>query len=556
MSTFKSLIKSLTLMERRLPRYLLGIFMMTIFNALFEVAGSFFMKIVFEAAGNGAIEQYKQRIIVTVVLGIISIILASVFMCIYNNEAKRMTLLMKERVFGKAMKLPYEYYEEHHSGEIISKMIYDTDIASNIYSSRLRRVIAPIIFVFVFVIAMVIINPFMTAVLLVVNILLFLTNTMISKPIKKVGKQMSQKNTEMTNTITNMIAGVEISKIYDVNHLAIEKYKCQNNEYTNFQKKKMYLSALLDMLNTAFDLLCSLMFIVVGIILIQNRQATIGEVAAIFTLYTSLSLRFLQLGKNVPELVNCIAYAERIFEFLNSPEESQTIGVEYNINELPIVSEDISMLDKNAIECDNITFGYKGKDKLFINKNYYFPVNKTIAVTGTSGCGKSTLAKLLLGFYELQDGNISILGHRMCELGIKKTREQVAYVPQIPYMYHISIKENIRYGRPEATDEEVMEAAKLANAHEYIMEQENGYDTILNSRGNNLSGGQRQRIAIARAIIKDSPIILMDEATSALDNESEQLISEAVAGLKNNKTIIMIAHRITTIQNADLVVEI
>ena len=518
MSTYKSLLKSLKMLEHRLPLYLLGIFMMTALNALFEVVGSFFIKIIFEAAGNGTVEGYSQRISVTIISGIVSIILASVFMCIYNNEAKRMTLVMKERVFAKAMKLPYEYYEEHHSGEIISKMIYDTDVAS--------------------------------------NILLFIANTLISKPVKKVGKQLSQKNMVMTNIISNIIAGVEITKMYDVNHIGIEKYKTNNNEYTDTQKKKMKLSALLDMLSVAFDLLCSLMFIVVGIILIQNKLATIGEIAAIFTLYTSLSFRFLQLGKNIPELINCIAYAERIFDFLNLPEEKQIIDNGHKSNVIVDITKDNYVSGKNAVECENITFGYKGKDKLFNNNSYQFPVNKIVVVTGTSGCGKSTLAKLLLGFYELQGGNISILGNRICDVGIKEARKQIAYVPQIPYMYNISIKENIRYGKLDASDEEVRVAAKLANAHDFIVEMENDYDTVLNNRGSNLSGGQRQRIAIARAIIKDSPIILMDEATSALDNESEQLISEAIAGLKNRKTVIMIAHRRTTIQNADLVVEI
>ncbi len=555
MNTYKSLVKSLKMMGKRLPLYLTGILMMTAFNALFEVAGSFFMKIIFEAAGNGMTPTYNQRMVVAVICGILSIILSSVFMCVYNNEAKRMTLALKEIVFAKAMRLPYEYYEEHHSGEIISKMVYDTDVASNIYSSRLRRVLAPIIYVVVFAVAMIIINPLMTVILIALNVLLFIANTMISKPMKKVGKQLSQKNMVMTNIISNIIAGVEITKMYDVNHTGIRKYKAENNEYVITQKEKMRLSALLDMLNTAFDLLCSLMFIVVGIVLIQNGLATIGEIAAIFTLYTSLSVRFLQLGKNIPELINCIAYAERIFEFLNLPEENKCAGNQ-SAKDGSAYSSAGMKPDVNAVDCENITFGYKGKELLFTGSSYRFPANKIIAVTGHSGCGKSTLAKLLLGFYELQDGDINIFGQNICDIGIGAARRQIAYVPQIPYMYNISIMENIRCGKPDASDEEIISAAKLANAHEFIMESENGYDTVLNNRGNNLSGGQRQRIAIARAIIKDSPIILMDEATSALDNESEQLISEAVAGLKDRKTVIMIAHRVTTIQSADMVVEV
>lgn len=537
-------------MEKRLPLYLLSIFMMTVLNALFEVAGSVFMKIVFDIANKKRVVNSGQEIIIAIVLGVISIILASVFMCIYNNEAKRMSLKLKNMVFEKSMRFPYKYYEKYHSGEILSKMVYDTDAASNIYSSRLRRVLAPIIFVVVFAIAMAVINPFMTIILILLNALLFVANSLISKPMKLVGKKLSQKNSAMTNIISNIIAGVGITKIYDVNHVGIEAYKKENHEYTSIQKNKMRLSALLEMLNNGFDLLCSLMFIVIGIILIQYDLATIGELAAIYTLYTSLSFRFLQLGKNFPELINCIAYAERIFEFLNLPEEvlySENEEKEYLSNEQG---------RENAVDINNITFGYKDKEKLFLSNTYIFPQNKTIAVTGHSGCGKSTLAKLLLGFYELQGGSISIFGRDSKELGVSESRKRIAYVPQSPYMFNVSIMENIRYGNPNASDSEVVQAAKLANAHDFIKKLENGYDTLLNNRGNNLSGGERQRVAIARAILKNSPIILMDEATSALDNESEQLIADAIARLKNKKTVIMIAHRMTTIQNADVVVEI
>lgn len=553
MSTYKCLVKSLKMMERRLPLYMTGIFMMTAFNALFEVSGSFFMKIIFEAAENGMFSDYLCRIISTIIAGVCSIIMASVFMCIYNNEAKRMTLEMKEKVFAKDMKLPYEYYEEHNSSEIISKLTYDTDTACNIYSSRLRRVLAPVIFVLVFVIAMMEINPLMTFILLVLNMFLFLVNAMLSIPVKKIGKQLSKKNALMTNIISDILAGMEITKMYDVNHNGIRKYKYENTRYINIQKKKVVIIAILNMLNTAFDLLCSLMFIVIGIILVQKEMATLGEIAAMFTLYTSLSFRFLQLGKNIPELVNCIAYADRIFEFLDLPEERDILNIRYNQSKNTYKMHNEAVC---AIECNNITFGYKGKNKLFVNESYQFPYNKIIAVTGASGSGKSTLAKLLLGFYKLECGSISIMGNKLDDIGLEAAREKIAYIPQVPYLYNISIRDNIRYGNPTASDEEIIEAARLANAHQFIINLTEGYDTILDSRGSNLSGGQIQRIAIARAIIKNSPIILMDEATSALDNESEQLVAKSIAGLKNRKTIIMIAHRSTTIQNADSVIKI
>ena len=547
MSAMKNLIQSLKLLEKRLPLYITAIFMMTAMSALFEVAGSLFIEIVVDAAKSGSTDTYIKDMAGAIVLGIVATVLAAVFMCIYNNEAKRMTVKLKLLVFEKAMRLPYSYYEEHHSGEIMSKIIYDSDKVSNIFSARLRRVLAPIISVAVFVVAMIMINPIMTLLLIAFNVVLLIMNTLISNPVKKAGKKLSSKNSEMTMAITNIISSAGISKIYDVNHTGTHKYERLNSEYAKIQKEKMGLSALLEMINTGFDRLCSVMFIVIGIIMMQQNLATLGEVAAIYSLYSILSFRFLQLGKNMPELINCISYAERVFEFLNMSEEK-----EYEIS----ASEERTDLNtENVIEFKDIEFAYNAKGKIFDKKSYSFATNKITAIVGPSGCGKSTLAKLLLGFYQLQGGDIYVLGQSLKNTNITNIRDLIAYVPQQPYLYNMSIRDNIRISNENASDEAVINAAKLANAHEFIVNLENGYDTIMNNRGTNLSGGQRQRIAIARAILKNAPIILMDEATSALDNESEQMIADAISRLRNQKTVLMIAHRKATIQLADNVVE-
>ena len=176
-----------------------------------------------------------------------------------------------------------------------------------------------------------------------------------------------------------------------------------------------------------------------------------------------------------------------------------------------------------------------------------------VTLLGPSGCGKTTLSKLLLGLYPLGEGDIRVNGMSMRESDLADLRRQIAYVPQEPYLFQGSIAENIRMGRPDATEKEIREAAMQAHAHDFIMEFPEGYDTTVGERGNNLSGGQRQRIAIARAILKDTSIILLDEATSALDNESEQAVNEALRNLQGQKTILMIAHRPSTIELADRV---
>ncbi len=177
-----------------------------------------------------------------------------------------------------------------------------------------------------------------------------------------------------------------------------------------------------------------------------------------------------------------------------------------------------------------------------------------VALVGESGCGKSTLVKLLLGLYEIQGGGISVAGKNVCDIEVEDLRSLLSYVPQEPELYHVSVMENIRYGKVTATDKEVVEAAKRANADTFIRELPDGYHTIIGEQGDNLSGGQRQRIAIARAFLKDAPILIFDEATSALDNETERRINESIE-MCRDKTVIVIAHRESALQNLDRVID-
>ncbi|MDE5931482.1 MAG: ABC transporter ATP-binding protein/permease [Lachnospiraceae bacterium] len=543
-------LRYMKMMGSRLPGYLLAIFMMTAFCALFDVAGSVLVKFIFDIAQSGDITKLYYALPANILCALFSIIIAVMFMNLYNNEAKRASVEVKQRVFAKSMLLPMKYYDTHHSGEIISSLVFDTDRASEIYTSRLRRVLAPIISVMVYVMAMILLNPVMTLVLIVLNGLLLLVNASLSKPMKRVAKDMAEQNAVMVEKLSNLIAGMEICRLYDNEHRTEKQYIHANDSFIKAQKRKMCLSSLLESFNVGFDLLCALMFLVIGIYFLNNHMVTIGEVAAIYTMYGALSFRFLQLGKYYPELINCVAYAEKVFAFLEQEEEEDTgrqtamAGKEKE--------EEKEAGNPYAVEVKNLTFAYDDGHKVFDRKSLVIPKDKNAALTGKSGCGKSTLAKLMLGFYPEYTGDIRILGNSLEMLGPENARKMIAYVPQEPYLFETSILENIRYGRLDATDEEVIEAAKRANANEFILMQKNGYHTVISNRGHSLSGGERQRVAIARAILKDAPIILFDEATSALDNESEQLIQEAIAKLKENKTAIMIAHRKATIESADV----
>jgi len=539
MSLRKTFVRFMKLLDKKLYLYTTVIIFMTIGGAMFYVISAYLLKGILEIAQSKDTSGLGKLIVGNVLAGFASLLICWGGTIIYNIEGKRGTAVVQKLVFSKAMKLPMSYYENHHSGDFISKLLYDTNTATDIYRSRLRRLVAPIIIVIVYLIPMFTLSWQVTLCLLGVNIISLICNSIFVKPMKNIGSDLSKKNSAMTERLSNLLQGIEMTKIFSAGKQIIEKYKDSNGDFAKSQKKKNAFSACLEGMNAGFDLICSLAFLGVGIFYVEKGVTTIGSLTAIYAMYGAFSWQFLQIGRYVPELVNCISIAGRVFEFLDEEEEPDT----YNVS---------GASGKEYIEFEDVTFGYTEDRKILDHFSLSVKKGTSVAITGTSGRGKSTLAKILLGFYKPEEGRISIGGKSMQELGLENLRQMIAYVPQEPYIYNVSIKENIAYGNINATDDEIIAAAKAANANEFIERQENGYDTIPGERGGKLSGGERQRIAIARAVLKNAPILLLDEATSALDNESERLVQEALDNLMKDRTTIMIAHRPSTIASADV----
>lgn len=550
----------LRLMKSGFIWYLLAIIVMSIVLTGFDTVTAMLLKNIIARARTYGTENMfaglPQEIFFCVLTGIVLLVIYAFAFFVYTMEAKKGGANLQRMVYSKCLRLPYSYYENTHSGEFMSKAIYDCERAQGIYGSRFRRVLMPFLMTCFYLIPMFILSPQVTVCLFGASAALLVINALFVKPMQRVSGEMSNTNADLTERITTILSGMEQIKIFSLKSMLVERFAHDNDRLRREQNKMNIMSAKLDGLNQLFELLGSLVFIALGLIFVSRGTTTVDNLAAVYILYGSMSWNLLQVGLYIPSMASYLANAKRVFEFLDTEEEPESYYDTLSDREKNQCKVNADIPKDSAISLRNVSFAYKGRDELFRGLDLDIPKGKCIALKGESGKGKSTIVKLLLGLYPIESGKIYMDGRSYENYTLNEIRDRIGFVPQEPYLYNVSIAENIRYGRPDASDEDVIRAAKMANAHEFIIRMENGYETKAGERGNRLSGGQRQRIAIARAILKDAPILILDEATSALDNKSEQLVNEALERLMKGRTTILIAHRQSTLEYADEIVAI
>lgn len=561
-------LRTMRTMGKRRFMYYGSILGMSITFAMFSVMEAFLMKIVVDIAQKGEWDRLISSVVIIVITGVI-VLLGYRFACIrYNVEAKRIYGKLYEQVLSHKMKLPCEYYENHHSGEMLSKVSFDLGRMGDIFGSRFRRVVMPFIMVVVFLVPMFALSWQLTLCLVAVNTVLIGVTMVLTGPLKSLSKKMSESNSIMTKHITDLIQGIIQVRMFEAGRKTVDRYNEEADVYAVKSDKRNMFSSLLECANTGFDLICNLVFLALGILFVQKGYTTLGAIAAIYTMYGRFSRQFLQMGKYIPELIAYLTYAQNIFEFLDEKTEEEMLNHQ-EFNKERLHNEINNSCGHNnifnnidySVNISDLTFSYIKDENnapvvVLDNYNERIKAGEFVAVTGASGSGKTTLSKLLMGFYKPDRGMIEVCGNNLDDISLSAGRSFFALVPQDAILFNMSIMDNIRMGRLDATEAEIIEAAKMANAHQFIIEFTDGYDTVVGEKGMSVSGGQRQRIAIARAILKNAPIMLMDEATSALDNESERAVNETLQNLKGRMTIIMIAHRTSTIQMADRVISL
>jgi subfamily B ATP-binding cassette protein MsbA len=450
---------------------------------------------------------------------------------------------LREKMFNKIISLPVSYYSEKRKGDVMARMLGDVNEVQNSFFMILELIVKEPLTIVFSLIAMLSISWKLTAFVFIFIPISGLIISKIGKSLKGKSKKAQQENGFLISITEETLTGLKVVKSYNAENFFSKTFNDSINrlyKLTNSIAKKN---------NLASPLSEFMGILVIGVLLIYGGNLVLVEGSlkgSDFIAYIGLAYNILTPAKAISkasyQVKNGLAAAERVFEVL---EVENTITDTENAKEITSFNQ--------GIELKNIKFAYND-EAVLKNFSLSIPKGKTVALVGQSGSGKSTIANLLTRFYEVNQGEILIDSHNIKDVTLKSLRGLTGLVTQDSIMFNGSIKDNIRLGKLDATDEEIIEALKIANAYEFVKDLPEGIETNIGDSGNKLSGGQKQRLSIARAVLKNPPIMILDEATSALDTESEKFVQIALENMMQNRTSIVIAHRLSTIQKADVIV--
>lgn len=475
-------------------------------------------------------------------LYIISSIFSFVQTFITSDISQKVSYNLRKSISEKINKLPLNYYDRKTNGEVLSRVTNDIDAISQNLNQILSQMITSATTLIGVLIMMLSISVTMTLVSLIV---IPLSLVMIMLVVKKSQKHFRAQQEYLGHTnghIEEMYSGHNIMKAFNGEEKAIEEFDKLSDTLYNSAWKSQFLSGMMMPIMTFIGNLGYVIVAIMGGFLAIRNKIQVGDILAFIQYVRSFMQPIAQTAQIANVMQQTAAAAERVFEFL---EEEEVVEDVKN----PISTEGI----EGAVEFEHVRFGYN-EDKIIIND---FSINikpgQKVAIVGPTGAGKTTIVKLLMRFYELNGGKILIDGHDYRDFTRNDLRKIFGMVLQDTWLFNGSIMENIRYGRLDASDEEVIEAAKLAHAHHFIKTLADGYNMEINEEADNISQGQKQLLTIARAILSDPKILILDEATSSVDTRTEVLIQQAMENLMEGRTSFIIAHRLSTIKNADVI---
>lgn len=483
-------------------------------------------------------------------LGFICIVLVlmylvNIFSTYYQNMvmlkiAQRVSATMRKDLFTALQKLPLKYFDSNSSGDLMSRLTNDVDNINTTLSQSVTQLFSGIINIIGMFIAMILLSPILTLIGMITIPLTFMTTKTLAKKTQRFFVKQQRELGSLNGYIEEMVSGQKVVLLFSEEEKVKEEFGEINERLTKSAIIAQGVSSFMGPINNFINNISYLIISVVGGYLILKGSAITVGIVFSFLLYMRNFTRPINEIMNLFNTIqSALAGAERVFEVIDEEKEND--------------KDDAIDIDniEGHVELKDVTFSYTNGKEILKNVSLEAKKGEVIAIVGPTGAGKTTIVNLLTKFYNIDSGKILIDGKNIDEITRESLRKIVAMVLQDTYLFSETVSENIRYGRLEASDEEVIEAAKMADAHHFIKQLPQGYDTILADNGGNLSQGQRQLLAIARAILSNASILILDEATSSIDTRTEVLIQNAMLKLMEGKTTFVIAHRLSTIKNAD-----
>jgi ATP-binding cassette, subfamily B, multidrug efflux pump len=494
--------------------------------------------------GKGDVDFVLMKsILIKVAIIVVTTALVSWLMNVCNNKITyNVSRDLRKKAFDKIEILPFSYIDTHSKGDIVSRVITDVDQLSDGLLMGFTQFFTGVITIIGTLAFMLSVNVFITLVVVVVTPLSFFIARFIAKKTFNMFSLQSKTRGEQTAFIDEMISNQKVADAYSMDEENKKRFDNINNDLAKYSLKATFFSSIT---NPATRFVNSIVYAAValfGAIMAVKGNITVGVLAAFLSYANQYTKPFNEISSVVTELQNALACAGRVFELI---EEDGETPDKNNAKELSNVF--------GNIDIDNLYFSYVPEKELLKNVNIKVEHGKTVAIVGPTGCGKTTLINLLMRFYDPQKGTISVDGINTQDITRNSLRQNFGMVLQDTWLKSGTIADNIRLGKDDATDEEIIEAAKKAHAHSFIKRLPDGYNTMIGEDGGSLSQGQKQLLCITRLMLCPPPMLILDEATSSIDTRTEIRIQKAFNTLMKDRTTFIVAHRLSTIQNADLI---
>lgn len=524
---------------------LVFIFLLTGVSAVFGLIGPYLIGRSIDVISKKG--QFQEDALLVVALILIGVFIMDAFITFLQGWmmagiSQRVIFHLRKHLFSKLQKLPLSFFDTRTHGELMSRLVNDVDNISNTIASSMTQFMSGVIMIVGALVMMLILSPILTlASIITLPLMLILTKT-ITKKTKPLFKGQQATLGKLNGMIEESISGIHVVKAFNREEQVSNQFAELNEQLRQVGTKAQIWSGFLMPIMNVINNIGFTAVAYVGGYLALKSTITIGLIASFVSYSKQFTRPLITLSSIYNTLQTAVAGAERVFEILDEKEETENIE---NAKELESVQGHVTF--------NGVSFGYVPPSYVLKDVNFEVPAGATVALVGATGAGKTTIVNLLTRFYDTTEGVIEIDGQDIRHYTRESLRKSFGIVLQDTYLFSGSIKDNIRYGKPDATDEEIIAAAKISNAHSFIKYLPKGYNTVLIESGRNLSQGEKQLLAITRAVLCNHPILILDEATSSVDTRTEMNIQTAMIQLKKGKTSFVIAHRLSTIKDADII---